>query len=78
MTWKEIAKDYETRAKAEKDAGGHAEVSGLPSVAVTLSDGSEYFFQDEEAQSLIDEFQTSPLNELMWFVDYILASAQSW
>lgn len=69
-----MVKDYEKRAKAERRGGGSVEIDyKLPTVAVTLSDGSEYFFQEQEASDLLDEVPNNVSAE-----DYILATAQGW
>lgn len=69
-----ILKDYEYRANAEREAGGSVEINyHLPYVAVTLSDGSEFFFQGEEASDLLDEVPENIDDE-----DYILIRAQGW
>ena len=66
--------DYERRAEAERKAGGKVEIDHrLPTIAVTMSDGSEYFFQESEAQALLDEVPENIGEE-----DYILAIAQGW
>lgn len=69
-----IVRDMEKRADAEREAGGSVEINTrIPTISVTLSDGSEYFFQEDEASDLLDEVPDNISPE-----DYILASAQSW
>ena len=69
-----LVDQLEEQAKAERDAGGSIEIgAGQMYVAVTLSDGAEYFFQDHEASELLDEVPDNINAE-----DFILASAQSW
>ena len=69
-----LVKDFEKRAENERRAGGMVDIDyRLPTVAVELSDGSEYFFQEYEAQDLIDEVPENISPE-----DYILAQAQGW
>lgn len=69
-----LVRQYEKRAKSERAAGGVCKInSRLPSVAVELSDGSEYFFQGEEAEELLAEVPDNITQE-----DYILATAQNW
>lgn len=69
-----MVKDYEKRAKAERRAGGKIEINyRLSYVAVTMSDGSEYFFQGQEASELLDDVPDN-INE----EDFILAIAQGW
>jgi hypothetical protein len=69
-----LVKQFEARAEAERNGGGHVEIDdNVGYVAVTLSDGSEYFFQGDEADALLAEVPDDLSRE-----DYILASAQSW
>lgn len=69
-----MVQDYERRAEAERNGGGSIEIDFvLPYVAVTLSDGSEYFFQEHEAAELLREVPDNILPE-----DYVLAVAQGW
>jgi len=78
MTPEEINKDYEERAKAEREAGGKVEVNErFPYIGLTLSDGSEYFFQGEEAENLIDEYWSNTWIECS-IEDWLLAYAQGW
>lgn len=66
--------DYEARAEAEMNAGATIELNRYPCyVAITMSDGSEYFFQDEEAEDLLNEVPDN-----ISATDYILALAQGW
>lgn len=74
----EISWQYRIRAKAERAAGGSCEVDErMGTVAVKLSDGSEYFFQGEESDNMIDEY-----NDIEWLSctieEYFLAVAQGW
>lgn len=74
MTDAELEQQYVERAQAERDAGGSIEINSVCGyVAVTLSDGAEYFFQGEAADNLLDE-----VPDWIWPADYILAMAQSW
>ena len=69
-----MVKDYEERARSEREAGATIEINEhLPYVAIKMSDGSEYFFQGEEASMLLDEVPDN-INE----EDFILALAQGW
>lgn len=71
---KSIRQDIERRAEAERNAGGSIEINyGLPYVAIDMSDGSEYFCQEEDATRLLSEVPPNVSAE-----DYLLASAQSW
>lgn len=70
--------DYERRAKAERDAGGYVQVNlNIPCIAVTLSNGDEYFFQGEEASQLISEAEEAFHGNIK-LQDYLLAIAQNW
>lgn len=74
MTEDELRIQMEDTADAERQAGGSVEInSRLPYVAVNLSDGSEYFFQGEEADDLLAEVPDFVNDE-----DFILWSAQGW
>ena len=69
-----MVKSYEKRANAERKGGGSIEIdTKLPSVAVTMSDSSEYFFQEHEASDLLNDVPDNISPE-----DYILAIAQNW
>lgn len=69
-----MVKDYEERARSEREAGATIEINEhLPYIAIKMSDGSEYFFQDEEASMLLDEVPDNIRSE-----DFILAIAQGW
>ena len=69
-----LLKQYRKRAKDERDGGGSIEIDMvLPSIAITMSDGEEYYFQEHEADELL---ATVPEN--ISAEDFILASAQNW
>ncbi len=69
-----LAKQYEKRAAAEREAGGSIEIdTGLPTVAITLSDGTDYFFQEWEADELLNKIPGNVDPE-----DFLLAMAQNW
>ena len=60
MTNKQMREQIEGCVQAERAAGGTIEINtGLPYVAITLSNGDEYFFQGEEADELLDEHNAS-------------------
>jgi hypothetical protein len=70
----QIVAQLEKRAAAEREAGGSIEIEpGLPSISITLSDGSEYFFQEWEADELLEKVPANITHE-----DYLLAIAQNW
>ena len=73
-----VSWDYRRRAKAERAAGGSCEVNtSLPTVAIKMSDGSEYYMQGEEAENALKEYE-----DIEWLScsigDYFLAIAQGW
>lgn len=70
----EIDKDYEKRAKNERKAGGKIEINyDLPYIAIEMSDGSEYFFQEHEADDLLNKIPDNIEDK-----NFILAIAQEW
>jgi hypothetical protein len=74
MTNKQFAADIKRRAQAERKAGGSIKIDRrLPWVAIVLSDGSEYFFQEHEASELLDGIPDFVNEE-----DFLLAMAQGW
>ncbi len=79
MTNQEMGAQIEQSAKAEMAAGASIEINyGLPYVALTMSDGSEYFFQGQEASELIDEHEASSSKFDTTIEQSILHSAQGW
>jgi hypothetical protein len=69
-----LVKQYEQRAAAEREDGGSCSINhSTPTVAVVLASGETWFFQEHEAQRLIDEVPDNLTAE-----DFILASAQNW
>lgn len=69
-----LVKQYEQRARAEREDGGSCSINhSIPTVAVVLANGETWFYQEHEAQALLDEVPDNLSPE-----DYILASAQSW
>lgn len=74
MTNEELAKQYTERANAEREAGATIEVNArMAYIAINRSDGTEYFFQGDEAMELYDETPDWINAE-----DYILAMSQNW
>lgn len=70
----DVFNNYRHRAEFERKAGGSVEINNqIPSVAVTLSGGLDYFFQGEEAENLLDSVPDELSAE-----DFILAIAQGW
>lgn len=69
-----LAKQYGKRAEAERDAGGSIEIDTmLPSISIKLSDGTDYFFQEWEADELLNKIPGNVDKE-----DFLLAMAQNW
>lgn len=74
LTDDEMRAYYTERYEAEKAAGGSITVNrSIPYVAIQLSDGTEYYFQEEEADNLLSEVPDWINAEV-----YLLASAQDW
>ena len=70
----ELEVQYVARATAEREAGGSIEINPIANyVAITMSDGSEYFCQGEEADDMIEA-----VPEWIHPEDYLLAVAQDW
>jgi len=78
MTYEDISRDYTERAAAEREGGATIEINRAHDyIAITMSDGSEYFFQGEEAQDLRTEFEQFPGLSVS-LEDYLLAQAQNY
>jgi hypothetical protein len=78
MDYEDISRDYKARAAAERAAGGSIEINRYGDyIAITMSDGAEYFFQGEEAQDLRTEFEQFPELSVP-LEDYLLAQAQNY
>lgn len=74
MTNEQFAADLEARHNAELAAGGSIVINhNLPTVAVYLSDGNSYFFQEHEAAELLDGVPDYVNEEV-----FLLAMAQGW
>ena len=74
MTRKQFTAQVEKIARAEYNAGGSVEINhGLPYVAVTCSNGEEYFFQGDEADDLLKEVPDYLNDE-----DYIMYQSTNW
>lgn len=74
MTNEQYAADLQTRHDAELAAGGAIVINhSLPTVAIYLSDGNSYFFQEHEAAELIDGVPDFVNEEV-----FLLAQAQGW
>ena len=80
-SWKQIAEDYKRRAKAAKAAGGRVKRTPDGSILVVPTEGSdEYFFQDWEADKLIEEtkLREKEVLEYISLEDLLLAQSQNW
>lgn len=76
----EIARDYIARAESERRAGGSCSVdTGLPSVSISHSDGSEFYFQEHRADEILDEARTTMrdtgLEGLLSIEDFLLVAS---
>lgn len=79
MTNEEMKQQIEQAAQSELHAGATIEINtNLPYVALTMSDGSEYFFQGQEADQLLDEHNASADKFDTTVEASILHSAQGW
>lgn len=76
----EIANEIERIANACRASGQFVEYDHrLPSVLVYRGKGDEFFFQEHEAQSLVDEFEScKELQDTLFFEDWLLWCAQGW
>ena len=73
----EISFDYKIRARSERAAGGSCEVNEmLPTISIKTSAGEEYFFQGEEAEDMLKEYETLDLS--CSIEQWLLAVSQSW
>lgn len=70
-----MVKDYQERAAAElMCAGTYIKIEReLPVISLCMSDGTNYYFTDTEAEDLLSEIPENISPE-----DYILAIAQGW
>jgi hypothetical protein len=74
MTNEQYNRDLTLRHDAEVAAGGSIEIShSFPTVAIVMSDGTEYYFQDSEACELLETVPDYVNEEV-----YLLAMAQGW
>jgi hypothetical protein len=74
-----IIKDYQERATAERAAGTRIEINtGLPYISIEYTNGENWFFQEHEAQQMLDEIPEWIVDMGLSKEDYILAMAQGW
>ena len=79
MTNEQMRQQIEQSASAELAAGAQIDIDRRYGwVSLTLSDGSEYFFQDSEGYDLIDEHDKSADKFDVTCEQSILHSAQGW
>ncbi len=79
MTNQEMQQQIEKSAEFELAAGALIEINNsLPYVAITMSDSSEYFFQGQEADELLEEHSASADKFDTTVEASILHSAQGW
>lgn len=77
--YESIAKDYEIRANSERRSGGSTDHNpSVGYIAITRSDGEEYFFQESDYDSLEKEYNEDPTSDHIAFEDWALAMSQSW
>lgn len=69
-----IAEQVKQYAESERAAGGRVKIDRLHStVAVHCSDGSEYFFQGEEAEQLLDTIPDNVTED-----DWVMSMSINW
>ena len=76
MTNSQLISQVTQRANDAKNAGAKVNIQeNMPSLSVTLPNGEEYFFQGEEAESMLADVPSifSHLKE-----EYFLATSQNW
>lgn len=79
VTYESIAEGYENRAESERRAGGSTDHNpSVGYIAITRSDGEEYFFQDSDYDSLEKDYKKDPTSEHIDFEDWALAMSQNW
>lgn len=81
LTTEELARQYQERHDAEVEAGGAIEIdSSIPTVFIRMSDGTEYWYQEWQADNLLKEAE-SDAGDLLDHIPmevFLLASAQNW
>lgn len=69
-----LVRQYQQRAENERKSGGYIEINyDIPTIGIRLSDGSEYFFQEHEAEELLKEVPENISAE-----DFLLSSSGDW
>lgn len=69
-----LLEQYTERAEAEIEAGGRIDINtSLPEISIIMSDGSQYYFSDYEADELLNNVPDNICAEY-----FILALAQDW
>ena len=80
-SWKQLAEDYKRIAKAAKEAGGKVKRWSDGSILILPVEGAdEYFYQDWQADELVDETKRKypELLEHISLEDFLLAQSQHW
>jgi hypothetical protein len=75
-----LAKQYRERAQAERDAGGSCTIDrGLPSISIKMSSGEEFYYQEHEADRIIEEAKKDVrgMHNKVSIEDYLLAVYQN-
>lgn len=78
----ELAEQYRERAKAEREAGGSCAIGwALPDIQITMSNGEEFYYQEHQADQVLDEakkdIRESGMEGLVSVQDYLLAVYQN-
>jgi hypothetical protein len=80
-SWKQIAEDYKRRAEAAKAEGGKVKRWPDGSILILPVEGAdEYFYQDWQADELIDATKRKEKEVLKYISleDLLLAQSQEW
>lgn len=74
MTKEQLIKDMAEASEAFYKHGGKIEINwGLPYIRILQTDGEEWFFQEHEAQQLIDEIDGDFIPE-----HYFIWTSREW
>lgn len=79
MTNEDLRVMVENTAQIAKESGQYVEInSRLPTVLVHRGEDDEFFFQGDEAQTLLDEIEETLAEVEVSDEDFILYQAQGW